>query len=119
MPSVSTHVLNSENGTHVSGLTVTLTHVQSDGIRKIIFSNKTDTGGRLVENFDFPLINEEFFEIEFKLSDIHIKKKVYTVVTLSSGCLSVQKMKNFIFQSSCLRMVHLVGGREHNNEHSK
>ena len=75
MPSVSTHVLNSENGTHVSGLTVTLTHVQSDGIRKIIFSNKTDTGGRLVENFDFPLINEEFFEIEFKLSDIHIKKK--------------------------------------------
>ena len=75
MPSVSTHVLNSENGTHVSGLTVTLTHVQSNGIRKIIFSNKTDTGGRLVENFDFPLINEEFFEIEFKLSDIHIKKK--------------------------------------------
>ena len=75
MPSVSTHVLNSENGTHVSGLTVTLTHVQTDGIRKIIFSNKTDTGGRLVENFDFPLINEEFFEIEFKLSDIHIKKK--------------------------------------------
>ena len=75
MPSVSTHVLNSENGTHVSGLTVTLTHVQSDGIRKIIFSNRTDTGGRLVENFDFPLINEEFFEIEFKLSDIHIKKK--------------------------------------------
>ena len=75
MPSVSTHVLNSENGTHVSGLTVTLTHVQSDGIRKIIFSNKTDTGGRLVENFDFPLINEEFFEIKFKLSDIHIKKK--------------------------------------------
>ena len=75
MPSVSTHVLNSENGTHVSGLTVTLTHVQSDGIRKIIFSNKTDTGGRLVENFDFPLINEEFFEIEFKLPDIHIRKK--------------------------------------------
>ena len=75
MPLVSTHVLNSENGTHVSGLTVTLTHVQSDGIRKIIFSNKTDTGGRLVENFDFSLINEEFFEIEFKLSDIHIRKK--------------------------------------------
>ena len=75
MPSVSTHVLNSENGTHVSGLSVTLTHVQPDGMRKIIFSNKTDTGGRLVEHFDFPLINEEFFEIEFKLSDIHIKKK--------------------------------------------
>ena len=75
MPSVSTHVLNSENGTHVSGLTVTLTHIQSDGIRKIIFSNITDTDGRLVENFDFSLLNEEFFEIEFKLSDIHIRKK--------------------------------------------
>ena len=75
MPSISTHVLNSENGTHVSGLTVTLTHVQSDGIRKIIFSNKTDTGGRLLEDFDVHLTSNEIFEIEFKLSDIHMKKK--------------------------------------------
>ena len=75
MPSISTHVLNSENGTHVAGLTVTLTHIDPDGAKKNIFSNKTDTSGRLIENFDFPLINGEFFEIEFKLSDIHIKKK--------------------------------------------
>ena len=52
MPSISTHVLNSENGTHVAGLTVTLTHIEPDGVRKEIFSNKTDAGGRLVQNFD-------------------------------------------------------------------
>ena len=75
MPSISTHVLNSENGTHVAGLTVTLKHIDPDGAKKNIFSNKTDTGGRLLEDFDFPLKSNEIFEIEFKLSDIHMKKK--------------------------------------------
>ena len=75
MPSISTHVLNSENGTHVAGLTVTLTYIEPDGGRKKIFSDKTDTGGRLVQNFNFILTSNEIFEIEFKLSDIHNKKK--------------------------------------------
>ena len=75
MPSISTHVLNSENGTHVAGLTVTLSHIEPDGVRKKIFSNKTDAGGRLVRNFDFSLTSDEIFEIEYKLSDIHNKKK--------------------------------------------
>ena len=75
MPSISTHVLNSENGTHVAGLTVTLTHTKADGVKEKIFSNKTDSGGRLLEKIDRPLTINEVFEIEFKLSDIHIKKK--------------------------------------------
>ena len=75
MPSISTHVLNSENGTHVAGLTVTLTYIEPGGGRKKIFSNKTDAGGRLEQNFDFSLASKEIFEIEFKLSDIHNKKK--------------------------------------------
>ena len=36
MPSISTHVLNSENGTHVAGLTVTLTHIEPDGAKNNI-----------------------------------------------------------------------------------
>ena len=75
MPSISTHVLNSENGTHVAGLTVTLTHIGPDGAKKTMFSEKTDAGGRLLEDFNFPLTSNEIFEIEFKLSDLHIKKK--------------------------------------------
>ena len=75
MPSISTHVLNSENGTHVAGLTVTLTLIEPDGAKKTIFSNKTDTGGRLLKDFDVHLTSNEIFEIEFKLSDIHMKKK--------------------------------------------
>ena len=81
MPSISTHVLNSENGTHVAGLTVTLTHIDPDGAKKNIFSNKTDTGGRLLENFDFPLINEEFLRLNLNYQIFILKKKVYTVVT--------------------------------------
>ena len=75
MPSISTHVLNSENGTHVAGLTVTLTLIGPDGAKNKIFSIKTDARGRLFEDFDFPLTSNEIFEIEFKLSDIHMKKK--------------------------------------------
>jgi 5-hydroxyisourate hydrolase-like protein (transthyretin family) len=45
------------------------------GLEKKIFSNKTDASGRLVQNFDFSLKGNEIFEIEFKLSDIHNKKK--------------------------------------------
>ena len=47
MPSISTHVLNSENGTLVAGLTVTLTHIGPDREKGEIFSNKSDEGGRL------------------------------------------------------------------------
>ena len=68
-------MLNSENGTHVAGLTVSLALIGADGTKKKIFSSKTDAGGRLLEDFDFPLRGNEIFEIEFKLSDIHIKKK--------------------------------------------
>ena len=59
MPSISTHVLNSENGTHVAGLTVNLTHIGPDGAKKTMFSEKTDAGGRILENFDFPLKSNE------------------------------------------------------------
>ena len=48
MPSISTHVLNSENGTHVAGLTVTLTHIGPDGVKKTMFSEKTDEGGLII-----------------------------------------------------------------------
>ena len=75
MPSISTHVLNSENGTHVAGLTVTLTLIGPDGAKKTRFSETTDSGGRILESFDSPFKNHEIFEIEFKLSDIHMKKK--------------------------------------------
>ena len=63
MPSISTHVLNSENGTHVAGLTVTLTHIEPDGAKRNIFSNKTDVGGRILENFDFPLQAMKFLRL--------------------------------------------------------
>ena len=63
MPSISTHVLNSENGTHVAGLTVTLTHIETDGVKKNIFSNKTDAGGLILESFDFSHKSNEIFEI--------------------------------------------------------
>ena len=55
MPTISSHVLNSENGTHVSDLTITLIHLKEDAKKEIIFSRKTDKGGRLSESFSIDL----------------------------------------------------------------
>ena len=75
MPTISSHVLNSENGTHVSDLTITLTQLKENGKKETIFSNKTDKGGRLSESFSIDLSNDKVFELKFKISDLFPNKK--------------------------------------------
>ena len=75
MPTISSHVLNSEDGTHVPGLTITLTYLKDDRNKEIIFSNKTDKGGRLSESFSLDLSDNKVFELEFKISDLFPKKE--------------------------------------------
>ena len=75
MPTISSHVLNSENGTHVSDLTITLSHLKEDAKKEIIFSSKTDKGGRLSESFSIDLSKDKVFELEFKISDLFPKKE--------------------------------------------
>ena len=75
MPTISSHVLNSENGTHVSDLSITLNHLKEDGKKEVIFSSKTDKGGRLSESFAIDLSEDKIFELEFKISDLFPKKE--------------------------------------------
>ena len=95
MPSISTHVLNSENGTHVAGLTVTLTYIEPDGGRKKIFSNKTDTGGRLVQNFDFFLQAMKFLRLNLNYR-IFIIKSIYNNDIIFRVSLSSENEKFLI-----------------------
>ena len=47
MAVISTHTLNSVDGTHAAGIGVTLLCIGPQGQRSIVFERETDVGGRL------------------------------------------------------------------------
>ena len=49
MATLTTHLLDSVNGTHAAGMAVTLHRIDSAGGRTLLFSGVTDAGGRLRE----------------------------------------------------------------------
>lgn len=52
MPTLSTHTLNSVDGTHAGHVGVSLVRIAADGARVPVFSKSTDAGGRLSERID-------------------------------------------------------------------
>ena len=69
MATFSTHILSSLDGTHLSNIGVSLLEISKGGQRKIIFKDKTDSGGRLVTQF-FPIIDEDLVhEIVISMPD--------------------------------------------------
>ena len=57
MATISTHLLNSLDGTHLSNVNVELVEISYDGHRKIIGNQKTDSGGRISLEFN-PTISD-------------------------------------------------------------
>ena len=79
----STHILNSVDGTHFSGIFIRLLKINDFDKNEIIFNEKTDHGGRLKvdfklkkeENCEYELqviIPEDFYEIENQKKNISI-----------------------------------------------
>ena len=52
MAFLSTHTLNSTDGSHASGILVTLARIDTDGRRTELFRQATDAGGRLAKESD-------------------------------------------------------------------
>ena len=52
MAIVTTHTLNSVDGTHAAGIGVTLLSIGPEGQRNIVFEKQTDAGGRLSQTVD-------------------------------------------------------------------
>ena len=52
MATLSSHLLNSVNGTHASGVKVIINQINSSGAKKIFFETESDEGGRISENFE-------------------------------------------------------------------
>lgn len=54
MAIISSHTLNSVDGTHAGGIAVTLTAIAADGTRSVVFETATDEGGRIAETVEAP-----------------------------------------------------------------
>ena len=70
MAVVSSHTLNSVDGTHAGGIAVALHRLDSSGARVTLFETATDAGGRLLENVALtPEDTDARFELVFKTGD--------------------------------------------------
>ena len=68
MAIISSHTLNSVDGTHAGGIAVTLYAIASDGTRSAIFETVMDDGGRFNETIDTPP-EAAPFELVFQTGD--------------------------------------------------
>ena len=51
MATLSSHLLNSVNGTHANNVDVIIYQIKSNGEKKVFYETKTDSGGRLLKEF--------------------------------------------------------------------
>ena len=59
MATFSTHILSSLDGTHLSDVLISLVEIPRDGNKKLVFQEKTDSGGRMTIQF-LPKIGKGF-----------------------------------------------------------
>ena len=52
MATLSTHALNSVDGSHAAGVGIQLIQIASDGTRRVILGDETDKGGRFVATLE-------------------------------------------------------------------
>ena len=87
MATFSSHLLNSVNGTHASGIKVIIYQINTDGDKKKYFETETDEGGRILKDFNLNdndcLCNYEmvckignYFSEEKMISEIIVKFKM-------------------------------------------
>ena len=52
MATLSSHLLNSVDGTHANGVKVIINQINSSGEKIVFFETETDKGGRILKDFD-------------------------------------------------------------------
>ena len=68
MANISSHTLNSVDGTHAGGIAVTLYTIARGGTRTAIFETAMDDGGRLNETIEAPS-EAQSYELIFQTGD--------------------------------------------------
>ena len=83
MAILSSHLLNSVNGTHASGVKIAIHQIKKSGEKKIFYETKTDTGGRILK--DFELSNDDCtcdYEMICKIADYFSEKKIISEIII-------------------------------------
>ena len=81
MATLSSHLLNSVNGTHASGVKVIVNQINSSGSKKIFYEAETDEGGRILK--DFELSKDDCtcdYEMVCKTADYFSEKKIVSEI---------------------------------------
>ena len=83
MATLSSHLLNSVNGTHACGVKVIINQINSSGKKVIFFESETDNGGRILK--DFNLSKDDCscdYEMVCKTSDYFSEKKIVSEIII-------------------------------------
>ena len=107
MATLSSHLLNSVNGTHANGVKVIIYQINSKGDKKKFLETKTDDGGRILKDFnlskedtlcDYEMVCKtgEYFSEKNIISEIVIrfnmedhKKKYHLPIIISPNGYSI------------------------------
>ena len=83
MATLSSHLLNSVNGTHAEGVKVIIYQINSNGDKKNFFETATSKEGRILKDFD--LSNEDCecdYEMICKTADYFSEKKIVSEISV-------------------------------------
>ena len=83
MATLSTHLLDSVNGTHANGVKIIINQINSSGSKKIFLETKTDEMGRILKNFE--LSNDDCgcdYEMICKTSNYFSEKKIISEIII-------------------------------------
>ena len=83
MATLSSHLLNSVNGSHASNVDVIIYQIKSNGEKKVFYETKTDSGGRVLKEFN---LNDEDcksdYEMVCKTGDYFSEEKIVSEITI-------------------------------------
>ena len=83
MAILSSHLLNSVNGTHASGVKIIIHQIKKSGEKIIFFESETDKVGRILK--DFELSNDDCrcdYEMICKTADYFSEKKIISEIII-------------------------------------
>ena len=83
MATLSSHLLNSVNGTHAEGVKVVIYQINSNGDKKNFFETKTSKEGRIQKDFDLSKEDCECdYEMICKTANYFSEKKIVSEISV-------------------------------------
>ena len=83
MATLSSHLLNSVNGTHACSVKVIINQINSSGEKVIFFESETDNGGRILKDFDLSTNDCNCdYEMVCKTADYFSEKKIVSEIII-------------------------------------